>query len=102
MLVSFNPQNGIKIESLTTDHKPDIPEEKERILKAGGRVHSYKGTEGENLGPERVWLKTEDSPGLAMSRSIGDGQAHSVGVVADPGKNFLLKVCRDKEFHFNF
>ena len=86
ILVSFSPQNGIKIESLTRDHKPDIPEEKERILRAGGRVHAYKGNEGENLGPERVWLGTEDSPGLAMSRSIGDGQAHSVGVISEPGK----------------
>lgn len=32
-------------------------------------------------GPERVWLKDQDIPGLAMSRSLGDTVAHSVGAV---------------------
>ena len=52
----------------------------ERILKQNGRIESYKGRYGENVGPARVWLKTEQYPGLAMSRSIGDACAHSVGV----------------------
>lgn len=30
-----------------------------------------------------------DSPGLAMSRSLGDYQAHSIGVIPDPGKSFI-------------
>ena len=30
-------------------------------------------------GPVRVWLKDQDIPGLAMSRSICDTVAHSVG-----------------------
>ncbi len=41
---------------------------------------------GMNLGPYRVWLKTENYPGLAMSRSIGDFVATTVGVISDPGK----------------
>lgn len=32
------------------------------------------------MGPQRVWLPQEDIPGLAMSRSLGDRVAHSVGV----------------------
>jgi hypothetical protein len=32
----------------------------------------------------RVWLMHDDSPGLAMSRSIGDAVAESVGVIAVP------------------
>lgn len=51
-----------------------------------GRIESYKGRYGENVGPARVWLKNEQYPGLAMSRSIGDACAHSVGVSALPGK----------------
>lgn len=43
-----------------------------RIRKSGGRIETFKGMNGENLGPERVWLMNEDTPGLAMSRSIGD------------------------------
>jgi len=32
----------------------------------------------------RVWLKEQDTPGLAMSRSVGDNLAHSVGVSTRP------------------
>jgi len=32
----------------------------------------------------RVWLKNEDIPGLAMTRSFGDGMAAKVGVNAIP------------------
>ncbi len=31
-----------------------------------------------------MWLKTEDIPGLAMTRSFGDGMAARVGVSAIP------------------
>lgn len=41
----------------------------------------------------RVWLKNEEMPGLAMTRSMGDGVAHSVGVSAEPETfEFLLGV----------
>jgi serine/threonine protein phosphatase PrpC len=36
------------------------------------------------IGPHRVWLKDTDIPGLAMSRSLGDKVAHSVGVSSLP------------------
>ena len=55
-----------------------------KILKNGGRIESYKDDEGHFLGPKRVWLKEEDVPGLAMSRSFGDRVAHSVGVISEP------------------
>ena len=60
---------------LSRDHKPEIPEEKERIEKSGGRVDKIFG-----MGPYRVWFKNENFPGLAMSRSIGDQLAHKAGV----------------------
>ena len=31
-------------------------------------------------------MLNEDTPGLAMSRSLGDGLAHSIGVSWEPGK----------------
>lgn len=73
IMCSFSPKSGIKISALTTDHKPCLKEEQIRIKKAGGRVHAFHGASGEPLGPQRVWLMAEDSPGLAMSRSLGDG-----------------------------
>lgn len=43
-------------------------------------------------GPFRVWLKNEFYPGLAMSRSIGDVCATSVGVTPEPGIFNILKI----------
>ena len=68
-----NPINNI-IE-LSHDHKPEILEERRRIEQSGGRVFQVYG-----MGPYRVWMRNELYPGLAMSRSIGDGIAHSIGV----------------------
>jgi len=49
-----------------------------------GRVDSFRDEFGEKLGPSRVWLKRENLPGLAMSRSFGDLVAASVGVISIP------------------
>lgn len=70
-----------EIIELSEDHKPDLPAEHDRITKKfGGRVLSYLDTEGKPVGPARVWLKNQNIPGLAMSRSLGDTVAHTVGV----------------------
>ena len=71
---------------LSKDHKLDDPRECDRVLAAGGRVESFKDTmnPNESIGPRRVWLPDQDLPGLAMSRSMGDQVAHSVGVTDEP------------------
>ncbi len=69
---------------ISHDHKPNEKLEKNRIIKNGGRVESYKDENGNLIGPERVWKINEDIPGLAMSRSFGDEIAHCVGVVCNP------------------
>lgn len=53
----------------------------------GGRIEPYRDENNEFIGPERIWLKTQDIPGLAMSRSFGDRVAASVGCISTPGKN---------------
>ena len=73
-----------KIIPLSRDHKPDLAEELLRINRSGGRVAAYRSHKGDALGPARVWLKTRDVPGLAMSRSFGDKVAATVGVVGEP------------------
>ena len=40
--------------------------------------------EGCDIGPLRVWLHETDIPGLAMTRSLGDGVAATVGVICEP------------------
>ena len=68
-------ENGFSTIKLSRDHKPNLLEEKKRIIAAGGRVDRIYG-----MGPYRVWFKDGDYPGLAMSRSIGDTLAHKIGV----------------------
>ena len=41
---------------MSTDHKPDIKEEAERILNAGGKICRYKASSHTEVGPLRVWL----------------------------------------------
>ena len=50
----------------------------------GGRIDSFRDQNNNPLGPLRVWLKNEDVPGLAMTRSFGDSVSHSVGCNALP------------------
>eukprot|EP00397_Hematodinium_sp_SG-2012_P019695 GEMP01020252.1.p1 GENE.GEMP01020252.1~~GEMP01020252.1.p1 ORF type:complete len:518 (+),score=136.24 GEMP01020252.1:98-1651(+) len=68
---------------LSRDHKPDVPEERARIEANGGRVKPHE-CDGVPFGPARVWLKTKDGPGLAMSRSFGDSVVARVGVNSEP------------------
>jgi len=71
---------------LSMDHKPDLPLERKRIEAAGGVV-SAAGPRG--LPPSRVWVNGR--VGLAMSRSLGDGEAKLHGVIPDPEiKEFTL------------
>jgi serine/threonine protein phosphatase PrpC len=70
--------------ALSRDHKPDEIDEAARVIAAGGRIEPYQDEEGNSLGPARVWLKYQDMPGLAMTRSLGDTVAASVGVISEP------------------
>lgn len=65
---------------LSRDHKPELEEEKERILACKGRVFPFTDHQGEDIGPHRVWHSSLAYPGLAMSRSLGDNVAHHFGV----------------------
>ena len=85
ILGKFDKKNNIWYHKpLSNDHKPSIIEEKARILKSNGRIEPYKNENNFYIGPERVWLKDEDVPGLAMSRSFGDDLAHTIGVTCEP------------------
>ena len=77
--------------ALSRDHKPDDPDEAKVINSKNGRIDSYRDQLGNQIGPMRVWLKNEDIPGLAMTRSFGDAIAARVGVNAVPEiKEFTL------------
>ena len=77
--------NYLEQAQLSIDYKPDLEEEKNRILLSGGAVEQMQNQFGEGVGPYRVWVKGEDYPGLAMSRSIGDLKGKTIGVISEPG-----------------
>ena len=81
---------------LSIDQKPDDPEERKRIEENGGEISQYE-EDGEKSGPFRVWKKGEVYPGIAMSRSIGDFIATTLGVVPVP-KFIEEKIDKDTKF----
>ena len=71
--------------NLSHDHKPTESDEIKRILSEGGVIKQlYNKNKKEYFGPERIWLKNSDIPGLSVSRSFGDNLAHTVGVINIP------------------
>lgn len=91
---SSKPDIKIKPLQLTKDQKPNDREERIRIESSGGRVQRLLDEFGKKIGPYRVWEKSGNYPGLAMSRSIGDLVAKRIGVANTP-------VCTYHEINSN-
>jgi integrin-linked kinase-associated serine/threonine phosphatase 2C len=67
---------------LSHDHKPTRTEEKERIIRSGGKIERLMH-DGQPVGPYRVWADDE-GPGIAMTRTLGDLNAKKIGLISDP------------------
>ncbi|KAK4787135.1 hypothetical protein SAY86_010968 [Trapa natans] len=80
VLGRVNEDGELSAVQLTTDLKPSVPSEAERIRKCQGRVLALKGEPH----IQRVWLPHEDMPGLAMSRAFGDFLLKDHGIIAVP------------------
>lgn len=80
----IEPSRQLAAIGLSVDQKPNHEVELNRIEKHGGKVQQLTDDFGNKVGPFRVWQKNGILPGLAMSRSIGDGVAKEIGVIADP------------------
>ena len=72
----------IQAVDLSEDHKPEMPRERQRIEKCGGRVSRITYEDGIE-GPPRVFLCFANMPGLAMSRSLCDTVAKEAGVISE-------------------
>ncbi|KDP34123.1 hypothetical protein JCGZ_07694 [Jatropha curcas] len=85
-------ENKIMPVQLTTDLKPNVPSEADRIRKCNGRVLALK----EEPHIHRVWLPHEDSPGLAMSRAFGDFLLKNHGIIALPEISYRRLTSNDQ------
>ena len=111
LIYDESPNNDLKktkVFPLSIDAKPENPGEKERIIASGGEVERMVDENNIGVGPFRVWIKGEQYPGIAMSRSIGDMDAKRVGVIPNPqfieytinSKSKYMLVCSDGIFEF--
>lgn len=75
------------------DQKPVRADEKRRVRNAGGRIARWQ----KNMGPLRVWLPRDWTPGLAMTRSIGDTVLSEYGVSPVPEVTWM-RLGREDEF----
>ena len=80
-----NNLNFLRVIPLSIDYKPELEEEKARIIMSGGEIEQLKDSSGMRSGPYRVFAAGKDFPGLAMSRSIGDLIGKNYGIIAEPG-----------------
>jgi len=87
----------------TRDHKPDLPDERARIEKAGGRV-VFDG-----YANHRIYAKNGRYPGLNMSRCLGDLLGHAdAGCSCEPevaehmisDNDHILFLCSDGVWEF--
>ena len=108
LIYDKNKNDNHKVFPLSVDSKPELKEEKDRIYRAGGIVEKVTNQYGQEIGPYRVWNKNKESPGLAMSRSIGDFSGKNLGIIPDPQiieTNFEINVnyivvCSDGVWEF--
>lgn len=95
VIAQFNEiENQYILHCETRDHKPDAPDERQRIEANNGRVFEW--------GSFRVWLQDVDMPGLAMSRSFGDAVAKTVGVTSDPDVTIVDRVSFGRKSNPSF
>ena len=67
-----------KIKELNVIHTLDNQEEKNRVISHGAVIKRL------NTGPLRLWFKNKKYPGLSITRSFGDFESDSLGVLSVP------------------
>jgi serine/threonine protein phosphatase PrpC len=88
--------NTWKAFELSSDHKPSREDEARRVTLTGGIVRQYRMPNGTPVGPLRVWSEEKESPGLAMTRSIGDLSAKNYGLISTPELTIKKLSKKDK------
>lgn len=101
-VIGSKSNNNIYAIEMTEDHKPYVSAELERIINSGGnvlKINEYNfidnltnSDEYNNANevkeltgiPFRIFKKNENFPGITISRSLGDIDAHDIGVIETP------------------
>ena len=92
IIIKQKEESSWSYEQLSRDHKLSEIDEAERIIKYGGEIQKIQNTDDVYEGPLRLFKKNEEGPGLAMSRSFGDSEGQSIGIIAEPEvKEYLIK-----------
>ena len=91
-----NNIDKLSYEQLSRDHTCQEKDEAERILNHGGEIQKIQNEKGEWEGPLRIYMKNEEGPGLAMTRSFGDVIGSILGVIAEPEVTEYLIKKEDK------
>ncbi|KAF7064781.1 hypothetical protein CFC21_071026 [Triticum aestivum] len=78
---------------ITTDLKPDLPGEAERILSCKGRIFAMD----DEPDVPRLWLPDQDAPGLAMARAFGDFCLKNHGLICTP-EVYYRKLSEKDDF----
>lgn len=84
LIYDNDTQNNLYIFPLSIDHKPDLPQEFERIMKSGGEIKKIINEYGNKIGPNRIFKYGLNYPGLSISRALGDFQGKTCGVINNP------------------
>ncbi|XP_037413438.1 probable protein phosphatase 2C 48 isoform X2 [Triticum dicoccoides] len=92
VLGTTSDDGSIAAVQLTVDFKPNLPQEKARIVQCKGRVHCHD----DEPGVHRVWLPDREAPGLAMSRAFGDYCVKDYGVISAPEVTQRRITSRDQ------
>lgn len=90
--VVYDEASGLRAVELSSDHTPFRKDELARVLKCGASVMSHKERLGckepdlawSDSDPPRLYVPCERYPGTAFTRSLGDWNAESIGVISDP------------------
>ncbi|KAI5084525.1 hypothetical protein GOP47_0000694 [Adiantum capillus-veneris] len=94
ILARRSQENGSLVaHQLTTDLKPNLPMELERIKRCKGRVFALE----DEPNVARVWSPHSDMPGLAMARALGDFCLKEYGLSATP-QIFCRRLTEEDEF----
>jgi serine/threonine protein phosphatase PrpC len=92
IIYDTNGHTNRGIYQISTDHIPELPQEKQRIYNKGGMVDRFTDKSGRKYGHYRIYKKGQATPGIHISRALGDFDAKGCGVINVPDI---------KEYHLN-